>query len=300
MFDLATLGLPRVDLLAGPTPVEQIGSDQWIKREDLAGRGFGGSSVRKLEWLLGRVQVNGGDVLTVGLAGSHHLLATAFYGRARSIRVHAVVGPHVDTPAVRERLRALHAYAERVWPAPDLAHGVVTLGAAWASLRVLGGYPPAIVPPGGSDIAGCVGWIDGGLEIARQVAAGELPEPSEVWLAVGTGGTAAGLRIGLALGGLRSDVVGVVGSRWGRPAVDALTRRAIAALRRMGLPDVRPAPLRIVATDEPLDSASDPARACFAATGRGLYLPTMNGWSLTPLLREALDDVPASLAGLLR
>jgi D-cysteine desulfhydrase len=45
------------------------------------------------------------------------------------------------------------------------------------------------------------------------VRAGELPEPETIVLAVGSGGTAAGLALGLGLAGLRSKIVGVAITR---------------------------------------------------------------------------------------
>ena len=77
--------------------------------------------------------------------------------------------------------------------------------------------------------------MEGALELAEQVARGELPEPSHVVVALGSGGTAAGLAAGLRIAGLRSRVVGVVVND--RTPVDArtvarLASRAMALLRR--------------------------------------------------------------------
>ena len=81
---------------------------------------------------------------------------------------------------------------------------------------MFGGYPPASFPVGGSSALGSVGWVGGGLEIAAQVAAGELPTPDRIYVALGSGGTAAGLLVGLRLAGLPSEVVAVRHSQNGR------------------------------------------------------------------------------------
>ncbi len=57
---------------------------------------------------------------------------------------------------------------------------------------------------------GCVGYVEAAIELAEQVGAGELPEPSHIVVALGSGGTAAGLLAGLKLAGLRSRLVCVL------------------------------------------------------------------------------------------
>ena len=65
-------------------------------------------------------------------------------------------------------------------------------------------------PVGGSSVAGSMGYVDAARELAAQVRAGELPEPDVCVVALGSGGTAAGLAAGFAAEGLRTRVVGVV------------------------------------------------------------------------------------------
>jgi D-cysteine desulfhydrase len=62
---------------------------------------------------------------------------------------------------------------------------------------------------GGTSILGCLGHVTAGLELAGQIARGEAPEPHTVFLPLGTSGTAAGLIVGLKLGGLGSRVAAV-------------------------------------------------------------------------------------------
>ena len=98
------------------------------------------------------------------------------------------------------------------------------------------------VPLGGSNALGSLGFVDAANEIAGQVAAGVMPEPDVVVVAMGSGGTAAGLAVGFEAAGMRTRVVGVAISqpvpvlsamarRWRRrrpsaPASRALRRRA--------------------------------------------------------------------------
>lgn len=327
MYSLDTLPLARVPLLTGPTPVEPW-EDAWVKREDLAGDRYGGGKVRKLEWLLGDALEGGGDVLVAGTLGSNTLVATAVYGRASGVHVHAVVAPQADSPVAHLNARILHAHAEKLWVAPSAAMVPVRLAQASAALRVFGGYPPARFPIGGSNPLGSLGWVAGGLEIASQVEAGELPAPDRVYVALGSGGIAAGLLVGLRLAGLGSEVVAVrvAGSFLASPLrVRRLAAATLALLRRHGAPRVALDGLRVVDGSGPGYAVAGPeaeaaaGRAAkgglnldptytaksFAAMlaepgGHRLFVHTANGRPLAPLLESALDEVPASLRGLLR
>jgi D-cysteine desulfhydrase len=73
--------LPRVRLAVLPTPLtflpslsEAVGLEVWVKRDDLTGLGLGGNKARKLEFLAGRAQADGCNVLvTGGGPGSNHV-----------------------------------------------------------------------------------------------------------------------------------------------------------------------------------------------------------------------------------
>jgi len=82
-----------------------------------------------------------------------------------------------------------------------------------------------------------VGYARAAFELAEQVAAGELPEPSHVVVALGSGGTAAGLLAGLRLSGLRSRLLCVLVSdviRMNARSVARLARRTLRLLNAHG------------------------------------------------------------------
>jgi D-cysteine desulfhydrase len=91
-------------------------------------------------------------------------------------------------------------------PLRGLAAGLRELAVHAASDPAL----PYFMPPGGSVPRGCVGYACAGLELGNQVRAGEIPEPERLVVAAGSGGTAAGLLLGLRLAGLRTRVVAVL------------------------------------------------------------------------------------------
>jgi D-cysteine desulfhydrase len=65
------------------------------------------------------------------------------------------------------------------------------------------------IPAGGSTPLGVLGQVNAGLELATQVRDGLVPRPDRIVLPVGTGGTIAGLALGLSIAGLDIEVVGV-------------------------------------------------------------------------------------------
>ena len=69
---------------------------------------------------------------------------------------------------------------------------------------MLRGSPLAIIPTGGSSALGAIGYVNAAFELAEQVRAGVAPEPDAIFVALGSGGTVAGLALGCRLAGLRT------------------------------------------------------------------------------------------------
>jgi D-cysteine desulfhydrase len=79
--------------------------------------------------------------------------------------------------------------------------------ALWRAARESAGQA-CVIPPGGSDEVGTLGYVEAGLELAAQWQDGVAPRPTSIHLAAGTLGTAAGLALGLALAGESVQVAG--------------------------------------------------------------------------------------------
>lgn len=137
------------------------------------------------------------SLLTLGAWGSNHALAVALYGQLLGYSVDNVLFPqplHTETIAnIREHLLAQVAAHARLWPASHFATVPAKYIAAYISQR----KPRLIIPSGGSCPLGTLGWVSGGIEIERQVEGLGLPPFDVVYVTVGTGGTAAGLLLGL-------------------------------------------------------------------------------------------------------
>jgi D-cysteine desulfhydrase len=221
----------------------------WVKRDERSASLYGGNKPRKLEFLLGEAEARRARrVMTTGGIGTHHGLATAIFARACGIATTLVLVDQPVTPEVRESLRLFAAYGAEVVDARSVAgavrHGARVLARGW-----LRGERPYHVPTGGSSAVGNVGFVSAGLELAEQVREGALPEPDLLFLPVGSGGSVAGVAVGLRLAGLATRVVGVLVTDILAPSPARLARMARAALRRLRRADPSLPPLRFEARD---------------------------------------------------
>lgn len=226
-------------LVDGPVDGLVDGAEVWVKGENEFGDGgWGGNKVRKLEWIIPEAKRRGARTLfTVGGIGTHWGLAAALYGREHGLRT--MLGL-VDQPVddhVREQLARLgrsgaelHRY--RGSRQLRLAAPALIARAALRDRRL-----PWYLPAGGSNPFGALAYVETALEIAGQVTSGALPEPTTVVTAVGSGGTAAGLALGLRLAGLRTRVLGVVVNDsfpLDAPVIARLANRTADLLRARG------------------------------------------------------------------
>jgi D-cysteine desulfhydrase len=293
--------LPRHPLLSGPTPVAPLAlagvSDLWVKHDERSTPAYGGNKPRKLELLIGDAKARRSRrLVTSGGLGTNHGLATALLARDAGIATTLLLVDQPVTDAVRRQLRMLHAAGAKLRYGGGIAgaarEGILELlGSQWAGER------PRIVPTGGSSALGNLGFVSAALELAEQVHARELPEPRRVFVPIGTGGTLAGLAVGLKLAGLATRVVGVLVTDILPPSQRRLAKLAnstIGLLRRKA-PDA-PA-LRIGAddfdrvTDQLGDGygATSPAaeEAVAAAAELGLVLETTYTGKSLAGLRDA-------------
>ena len=192
-----------------PTPVQRLArwstaaSELWIKRDDLTSPSYGGNKVRKLELVLAEAQrLEKRKVVTLGAVGSHHVLATGIFGKSLGLEVEAVVIGQPRTTHVLENARASVGQGVRMIPASNYAEGALLLGARVA----LGAY---FIPAGGSSKLGTIGYVEAARELSEQVARAEMPEPDVLVVALGSGGTAAGLAAGVVAAGLRTRILAV-------------------------------------------------------------------------------------------
>jgi 1-aminocyclopropane-1-carboxylate deaminase/D-cysteine desulfhydrase-like pyridoxal-dependent ACC family enzyme len=210
--------LPRFSLFDGPSPLQLLprfsaalggAAEVWIKREDLLPLAFGGNKLRNLEFLVGAALAEGADTLvTSGRRWSNHCRLTAAAGAKAGLGVHLVLsGPPVSPPGPNERLDRLLGATVHI-PATDVRADRETLVEEVVTGLRADGRRPYIIPVGGSGPGGAAGQVLAGLELADQARSLRI-EPSAVVLPSATGGTQAGLLVGLRLGGLAGRVIGI-------------------------------------------------------------------------------------------
>lgn len=256
--DLLDVEVPHLRL-GGPTPVRPLpglapGVDLWLKDESGFGDGaWGGNKVRKLEWIIPEAHRRGRETLfTVGGIGTHWGLAAALYGAEHGL--HTVLGL-VEQPVddhVRDQLRRIAETGAVVHRYPSVRR--LRLAGPGLLLRhARRGRLPYYLPAGGSAPIGTLGYVETALEIAEQVDRGELPPPATVVTAVGSGGTAAGLALGLQLAGLEARVLGIVVNdsfRLDAHTVAGLANATVELLRDRGaVLDLRVEPDHLDTTD---------------------------------------------------
>jgi D-cysteine desulfhydrase len=196
---------PPIGLSRWPTPLDPaprlataLGlrpGDLWVKRDDLTDLG-GGNKVRKLEHLVAEAVAAGSTVLvTSGGAQSNHARMTA--AAAARVGLRAVLVLSGSPSAARPGNLALEALlGARVVPVGDVDAAELARRATEVAdeLRAAGEVP-ALLPLGGSSAVGARGYLGCAAELTEQA-----PDAAHVVVAVGSGGTMAGLVAGLGAG----------------------------------------------------------------------------------------------------
>jgi D-cysteine desulfhydrase len=213
-------GLPRIALVHGPTPLvkrpaldEMLGVDLWIKRDDATGGAEAGNKVRKLEWLVGDAMARRADtIITCGGLQSNHARATALvcasFGLACVLFLRVEGAPPEELPTNGNVLLDRMSGAEIRFISPaDYAQRGAVMESASIDLREQG-KRPYVVPEGGSNGLGALGYVECMREIAEQTRRG-LGGRAAFDVAVhacGSGGTAAGVALGAARYGVAKAV----------------------------------------------------------------------------------------------
>jgi len=207
----------RIAIANLPTPLErlerlsaQLGVELWVKRDDLTGAELSGNKVRKLEFLFADARAQGADhIITCGGAQSNHCRATALaasrLGMRTTLRLR-VADPSQPPPIEANILLDKLSGAEIRWVSPEQYARRAELFALVAEELQRAGRKPYIIPEGGSNGVGAWGYVRAIEELHGQLP----PGPVTIVYAAGSGGTGAGIILGIKLCGLRdARAVGV-------------------------------------------------------------------------------------------
>ena len=270
-MDLARF--PRVTLCQAPTPLDHLpnlsrllgGPDIWMKRDDLTGMGLGGNKVRKLEFLAGDALAQGADhLVTQGAVQSNHVRQTAAVAAKLGLGCTAILEHRIETDdkayLASGNVLLDHILGTGIEYRPGGTDMQAALEDVGARLRGEGARP-YLIPGGGSNPVGALGYAAVASELAAQADALGL-RISRLVHATGSAGTQAGLVAGLHALHSPIQVLGI-GVRNPREKQEAAVRAlAQATLRHMGV-------------DRPLPDDSVQADCGYVGEGYGRPTPGM-------------------------
>jgi len=199
---------PRLHLAHLPTPPEPMprisehlgGPNLWIKRDDCTGLSSGGNKTRKLEFLMADAVERGADtIITQGATQSNHArqscAAAARLGLESHILLENRTGSEDEayTHNGNVLLDQLHGATISLRPADSDMNAEMELLAQ--QLRD-DGKKPYIIPGGGSNEIGALGYVNAAFEMTHQ-ANERLLRIDHLVHATGSAGTQAGLVVGM-------------------------------------------------------------------------------------------------------
>lgn len=199
---------PRVFLAHLPTPLERLdrlskelgGPEIWIKRDDCTGLSTGGNKTRKLEFLMAEALAMGADtVMTQGATQSNHARQTAAFAAKLGMACHILLEDRTGSNDANYNtngnvlLDHLHgATTSKRSGGMDMA---AEMDMVAETLRGEG-RKVYIIPGGGSNATGALGYVNCAFELVSQANDRGL-RIDHLVTATGSAGTQAGLITGL-------------------------------------------------------------------------------------------------------
>jgi len=213
--------MQRIRLSHLPTPLfhsdaldKLVGTELWVKLDDSNASAASGNKIRKLEFLLAQaLREKATHVITCGGEQSNHARATALAAARLGLKSLLLLRTHDPSrpPALTGNLLLNRmAGAEiRFITVAQYAVRDALMVAEKEQLRVRG-ERAYVIPEGGSNGLGALGWVEAMREIRKQLdlglGGGSQPFDAVVH-ACGSGGTAAGCVLGAAEFGVARQVL---------------------------------------------------------------------------------------------
>ena len=211
---------PRLRFAHLPTPLEPMenlsrlldGPNIWVKRDDCTGLAGGGNKTRKLEFLMADAEQQGADtIITQGAVQSNHARQTAAIAAKLGYECYLLLENRTgsDDPDFLANGNVLldDIYNARLSDFPagtDMNQEMLSLA---KELRAAG-KKPYIVPGGGSNRIGALGYVNAAYELVGQCNDQGL-KVDHIVHATGSTGTQAGLVTGLTAIHSGIDLMGI-------------------------------------------------------------------------------------------
>lgn len=230
--------LPRISLTPLPTPLDEaprladrLGLRKLlIKRDDCTTLGMGGNKVRKLEFLMADALAKGADVvMTDGGPQSNHARLTA--AACRKLGVERCIlflgGPSFERFDGNLLLDVVLGAEIRFMPDATVQEMEDAMQVE-AEKLAREGHTPYVIPIGGSNAIGAMGYVNAMRELAGQLS--EEDKNPIIFFAVGSAGTLAGCTLGARLFLPEAQIIGIsvtgkIG-KWGERAAAESTKAA--------------------------------------------------------------------------
>ena len=211
---------PRLRFAHLPTPLEPManlsrlldGPNIWVKRDDCTGLAGGGNKTRKLEFLMADAEQQGADtIITQGAVQSNHARQTAAIAAKLGYECYLLLENRTgsDDPDFLANGNVLldDIYNARLSDFPagtDMNQEMLSLS---EELRAAG-KKPYIIPGGGSNRIGALGYVNAAYELVGQCNDQGL-KVDHIVHATGSTGTQAGLVTGLTAIHSGIDLMGI-------------------------------------------------------------------------------------------
>jgi len=205
------MNIPRLNFAHLPTPIEALprlsealgGARLLIKRDDLTGLAFGGNKTRKLEFLIAEARDQGAKTLISGGAlQSNHCRQTAAAAARFGFRcILVLTGDDPIHPSANLLLDKL--FGAQIILVADRKDRDGILQQTF-DRAAKGGLKPYLVPYGGSNATGALGYAFAMKELVEQNVHADW-----IVFATSSGGTQAGLLFGQRVFGYKSKVLGI-------------------------------------------------------------------------------------------
>ncbi len=235
--------LSRFRLAEFPTPIHNLetlskacnGPSIYMKRDDLTSLGMGGNKTRKLEFLIGEALDQDKDTLvTAGGLQSNHCRLTAAAARRAGLSCHLVLNgkkpESLNGNLLLDKIFGAKVhYCDRKERDEKLNQVADELAA--------GGAKPYVIPVGGSNSTGSVGYVNAMLELDTQLKEMKI-KPDAIVFASSSGGTQAGLALGAKIIDFKGQILGISidQTKTGdEPFLPVLTRIVNKTAKRIGL-----------------------------------------------------------------
>jgi L-cysteate sulfo-lyase len=222
----------------------------WVKRDDCTGLGGGGNKVRKLEFLMAAARQQEADtIITAGAVQSNHARLTAAAAAKLGMACHLIL-EDIDADTDRDYRGNGNLLLDRIYGAqlhqlPNGSDLALATESLVDELRETGNKP-YVIPSGGSNALGALGYVDCAAELVDQARKQQL-SIDHVVLATGSAGTQAGLLAGLHLRKSSIAVLGICTSRSAEEQKKKIEKLCDETLELLGC--TRPLPREAVRTN---------------------------------------------------